>query len=163
MQSVDIVVNDVGVRILLPAPEYGALAQITRAAAIVYGIQREIERLLSFARQRRRLDGLRIKSEDRTVGGIDAAPRLAILILFVTHGYAQFDVSKIPANEFDQRAGIGAPIGIEQCLFLDQVPGKIQRRPGRSIRGRFMVFEELRKQRSIGGGASNLMMLDPVP
>ena len=112
---------------------------------IVNRVEREIQRLPSFAGQGRRSGGFRVERKHRAVSCIDAAPGLPVLILLVTNGDAEFRVSEVPANEFDQGAGIGAPFGIEQFPFLEQIPRKIQRCPGRTVGGRIVILEKLSK------------------
>jgi len=72
-------------------------------------------------------------------------------------------MGEVPAHEFDEDAGMGAPVRIELLLSLEQVSRKIQRRPGRSIRGSLVVFEELSEQCTVGRGAGNLVTLGPFP
>src|ERR1700730_15558022 len=84
-QCVHIVVDDVGMRVLLPAAKQRSLEQIARAARIVDRIEREIERLACLARQQRGADGFRIQGQDGAVGRIHAPPGLAILILLMTN------------------------------------------------------------------------------
>src|ERR1700730_5557404 len=95
-------------RILLPAARERSLEQIARAARIVDGIEREIERLACLASQQRGADGFRIQSQDGTVGRIHASPGLAILILLMTHPHAELQVREGSSNEVDKRIRIGA-------------------------------------------------------
>ena len=76
---------------------------------------------------------------------------------------AEFHMGEGAADEIDECAAIGAPIGIEQFLFFEQVAREIQRRPGRAVGGGIVIFEELGIQRPIGCGVGNLMVPDPSP
>src|SRR5882757_2259606 len=99
----------------------------------------------------------------RAISRIHAAPRLVILVLFVTDLDSKFQMREVLPDEFDQAAAIGAPIRIDRVALLEQVTRKVQRRPCGSIGGCVMVFEELREQLPSCGSAGNLMTLDPVP
>jgi hypothetical protein len=49
MKRVHIIVDYVGVRVFLPAAEAGIFEEVARAALVINGIQREIQRLSRFA------------------------------------------------------------------------------------------------------------------
>src|SRR5258708_13644967 len=119
--------------------------------------------LPSFVGQGRGLRGFRVKRKYCAVRRIDAAPGLSILILLVTNGDAEFLMSEAAANEVDQHAGIGAPIGIEQFPSLEQIPRKIEGCPRRAVGRRIVILEELSEEGAIGGGVLNLMTPYPIP
>jgi hypothetical protein len=70
---------------------------------------------------------------------------------------------EICPHEVDQHAASVAPVCVEQLFFFQQVARKVQRRPGSAIRGRVMILEKLREERTVGAGAGHLPALDPLP
>src|SRR5271156_6597052 len=106
---------------------------------------------------------MRVERKNRAVSGIDAAPSLFILVLFVADGDAELRVSKVFANEFNEAAGAGLPIDIDQLPSLEQIPRQIQGRPGRTVGGSIVIFKKLREETAAAAGVGNLKLLDPTP
>ena len=76
---------------------------------------------------------------------------------------AELAVREGSTHEVEEHIAVVAPIGVARLSCLEQISGKIQWRPRAAVRGRLVIFEELRKQGAVDVGARDLITRDPVP